>query len=72
MASEAFWEKARTVRLTPPQAALLAEIADTGLYIHAHGRYQRTVMALHRKGLVDCDEPDYSRLSQNHWIAVEP
>jgi hypothetical protein len=54
MASEAFWEKARTVRLTPPQAALLAEIADTGLYIHAHGRYQRTVMALHRKGLVNC------------------
>lgn len=60
-----------TIKLSGPQAALLGDILDTGLYIRKYGRYQRTVESLERMGLVRCDEPDYSRLGNHHWVATD-
>lgn len=57
-------------KLTPHQRALLDEIREAGvLYIRRYARYHRTVEALERKGLVECVEPDYSRMGQDGWAA---
>lgn len=63
------WPKA--TGLTPAQRALLHELrSGPGLYIHRYKRYARTIEALERRGLVRCDAPDFSRMGQDHWVAV--
>lgn len=57
-------------RLSPAQQQLLDEIRATGLYIKRNTRYERTVLALERKGLVRLDSPDYSKLAMDHWVAA--
>jgi hypothetical protein len=60
-------------KLSDPQQALLDEIrGGAGLYIKRWSQYQRTIDALERRGLVRCDEPDYSRLRMAHWVATNP
>lgn len=60
------------LRLSKPQKALLEEIRAVGvLYIKRYGRYDRTVQALLDRGLVFVKEPDYSRMGQDGYAAVE-
>lgn len=65
------------MKLTIPQQMLLDEIrrngekrAGGGLYIRRYGRYWRTIRALEQRGLVRCDDPDHSRMGQDHWVAT--
>jgi hypothetical protein len=62
----------RVKALTVPQARLLAEIREAGgLYITSHSRWSRTVRVLLDRGLIRCDERDFSPQSQHHYVAVE-
>ena len=63
-------------KLSHPMQMLLDEIRRNGqmrgggLYVKRYGRYWRTIEALEKRGLVRCDEPDFSRNGQDHWVAT--
>lgn len=58
-------------RMSVPQRQLLAELAGKGLYVTAYRRYHRTVMALVARGLAECDDTDYSRRGQHHYVLTD-
>lgn len=58
--------------LSPTQRGLLAEVIETGtLYVRRYSPPGRTVAALSKRGLVRCEEHDYSQLSMDGWVATD-
>lgn len=63
--------------MSKPQKALYEEIRDTvsswgqpGLFVRSGSIYDRTVRALLNRGLIVCDERDYSNNRMHHYVVA--